>query len=192
MYINSALSSNGDLIIESFPDSYDKSIRFLYVIKSNGRALFYDEENNEFTYQINIKTSNLLKYKSRLIKINLVGEVEKDYYLSLSDSNYTIDIIDIYSKTINSLPQGEIFIFLNDYCDFNALELSNEDKTYLFYSIEKKFNTKIGIYYDDFYLSFQKFQFYNLDLSQNKNYKKINSTTFVYNENRYIETIKCI
>ena len=59
MYINSALSSNGDLIIESFPDSYDKSIRFLYVIKSNGRVLFYDEENNEFTYQINITTSNL-------------------------------------------------------------------------------------------------------------------------------------
>ena len=61
MYINSALSSNGDLIIESFPDSYDKSIRFLYVIKSNGRALFYEEENNEFTYQINITTSDLMK-----------------------------------------------------------------------------------------------------------------------------------
>ena len=97
MYVNSALSSNGDLIIESFPYCHGDpiEIRFLYVIKSNGRALFYDEENNKFNYQINITTSNLTKYESRLIKINLVGDEEKDYYLSLSYYNYTIDIIDI-------------------------------------------------------------------------------------------------
>ena len=191
MYIYSAISSNGDLIIESFPHSPGSfEIRFLYVIKSNGRALFYDEENNEFTYQINITTSKLWKYESRLIKINLVGDEEKDYYICLSCGNRAIDIIDIYNKTINSLPQEEIFGLLYPSKDFNALELTNEDKTYLFYSIEGKLNRSSHYLYDC--LSLLKFQFYDLDLSQNQNYKKLNSTTFEDNENIIIETIKCI
>ena len=166
--INSEISSNGDLIIESIP--YSSETRFLYVIKSNGRALFYDEEKSDFIYQINVTTSHFKKSRSKLIKINLIGDDEKDYYISVSYCNNTIDIIDIYNKKINSLPQGEIFDFLNCY-DFYILNLINEDKTYIFYSIEEKYNLNINYY--DHYLSLQKFQFYNLDLSQNKNYKKL-------------------
>ena len=62
--MNSDFSSNGDLIIESFPYSNAITIRFLYIKKFNGRKLFYDEEKNEFTYQINIASSCLKKYES--------------------------------------------------------------------------------------------------------------------------------
>ena len=62
--MKSVYSSNGGLIIESFPYSNAITMRFLHVIKSNGRALFYNERKNEFTYQINIITSCLKKYKS--------------------------------------------------------------------------------------------------------------------------------
>ena len=61
--MNSDFSSNGDLIIESFPYSNAITIRFLYIKKLNGRTLFYNEEKNEFTYQINTTTSCLKKYE---------------------------------------------------------------------------------------------------------------------------------
>ena len=82
--MNSDFISNGDLIIESFPyiDYKKNDIRFLYGIKSNGRSLFYHEDKNEFTYQINITTPLLFKYESQLIKVNLIRDNEnKDYYL---------------------------------------------------------------------------------------------------------------
>ena len=52
------------------------------------------------------------------------------------------------------------------------MKLANEDKTCLFCFLGKETETN---YY---YLFLQKLQFYNLDLSQNNYYKKINSTTF--------------
>ena len=66
------------------------------------------------------------------------------------------------------------------------MELANEDKTYLFYSLEKN---KQGNYY----LSLQKFQFYNLELSQNLIYKLLNSSTFKDNLKKiYSYTINCV
>ena len=176
-YMNSDFSSNGDLIIESFSylDGRAIDIRYLYGIKSNGRPLFYDEEKKEFTYKINITTKKLNKYESQLIKINLKGDNEKDYYLSPSFSNYSIDIIDIYNKDIINFNQADLFgfsVWSSKY--FNAFKLSNEDKTYLFCFLGRDPPTGN---FSKYYLSLQKFQFYNLDLSQNQNYKKINSTT---------------
>ena len=84
-FMNSDFSSNGDLIIESFPYSNAITIRFLYIKKFNGRTLFYDEEKNEFAYHI-LKNMNLL------IKINLIRNNEKDYFISHSFFNYSINI----------------------------------------------------------------------------------------------------
>ena len=67
-YMNSDLNSKGDLITVSFPfEKNTTNIRFIYGIKSNGRALFYEEESNEFIYQINMTTSELQKYESQLV-----------------------------------------------------------------------------------------------------------------------------
>ena len=189
-YMNSDFSSKGDLIIESFPyipfDDGAINIRFLYVIKSNGRALFYDEEKNEFIYQINITTSPIKKFESQLIKINLIGDEEKDYYISCSFSNYSIDIIDIYNRNIINLAQANLFeITPWPSKFFSVLKLANEDKTYLF--------CFLGKIEDDCYLSLQKFQFYNLDLSQKQNYKKIIATELKdYLKVKNTGTLTCI
>ena len=165
-FIYSDFSSNGDLIIESFEYSHI----FLYGIKSNGRPLFYDEGNNEFTYQINIATqSNQNSENPILEKRNLFGYDEKNYYIRLNFSTgYAIDIIDLYSKNIISQESifGEIDLYSKYY---NILKLGNEDKTYLFFFLGEKYDNNIDYYY---YLSFQKFQFKNLEPSEN-NYRDI-------------------
>ena len=134
-FMNSDFSSNGDLIIESFLYSYESiNIRFLYGIKKNGRPFFYDEKNNAYIYSIKIETENCQKFESQLIKINLIGENKKDYYISPSFSKY-LDVIDIYDRHIIIFSQENIFgISTLSSKYFSILKLTNEDKdkTYLF------------------------------------------------------------
>ena len=88
--------------------------------------------------------------------------------MSLSFSNYSIDVD---NKKIINLIQGNAFGFStwpSKY--FSNLILSNEEKTYLFSFLEQKSESN---YY---YLSLQKFQFYNFNISQNQNYKILNSS----------------
>ena len=174
IYMSSDISSQGDLVIVSYP--YDKngiSIRFIYGLKSNGRALFYDETKNDFIYQINISTSTIVKFESKLVQINLIGEDKKDYYISSSFSEYAFDMIDIVNKNITTLKVSEIIRPLIPKTKiFSIIKLNNEDKTYLYCCLGINPN-------NTYYLSLLKLQFYDFDISQKNNYKIINSTTLI-------------
>ena len=113
-----------------------------------------------------------MKFESQMIKINLIGNNEKDYYISCTFMDYSIDIFDIYNKKMSSQSKKNFFGNLSWYSKyFSILELANENKTYLFCFLAKRS--------DSFYLYFQKFQFYNIDLSQSQNYKKIYSKEYL-------------
>ena len=161
-FANIDFSSNNDLIIQAF--LYDKNgidfKRYYYGIKSNGRELFYDKENNTFINQILIlSNTSTRKYESHFIRINLVNDDVHDYYLSPSFSQYGIEIIDFYNNKIIGISQKEIF----DYSEYSSkfysiLKLNNEKKIYLI--------SFIGYNEPDYYLVFQKFKFYKSDISQ--------------------------
>ena len=89
-YIASDFNSKGDLIIQSFIYEDDKIFqeRYFYGIQSNGRPLFYDQENNKFNIQITILSTSLFpKFESEFIRIKLTNDDDKDYYLTSSFGN---------------------------------------------------------------------------------------------------------
>ena len=167
-FIGSDFSSKGDLLIESIVFDGGNLIfeRIYYGIRNNGRALFYDIENG-FTNEISINsTSNVNKFESEFFKIKLINNDDKDYFLSPCFEDFTIDIIDFYNKRIIGIPQtyifGDILITSKMYSIF---ELAKAPKTYLF--------CFIGNYS---YISFQKFNFKNFDISQENSYEKLLSS----------------
>ena len=110
-YTSIEFSSKKDLIIESFiyTPKTDKE-RYFYGITSNGRALFYDQENEKFINEITINANtSFRKYEYELIRINLINGDEKDYYLSCSFSNYSLEIIDFYNYTIIGIDPSNLF-----------------------------------------------------------------------------------
>ena len=79
-----------------------------------------------------------------LIKINLIGNDEKDYFISPSFFNYSINID---NKKIINLLKGKFFGFStwsSKY--FSGLNLANEKKTSLFYFFDKRLKAIIIIY----------------------------------------------
>ena len=131
-YTSIEFSSKKDLIIGSF--IYTKNIakqRYFYGITSNGRSLFYDQENDKF---INEKTINAdissQKYEHELIRIKLINCDEKDYYLSCSISNHSLEIINLYNNTIIVIDPSNLFGYAKWSTRlFNILGLNNEEKT---------------------------------------------------------------
>ena len=187
-YMASDFSSYGDLIIESFIYSNDQAFpeRFFYGIKSNGRPLFYNLENDKFINQIKIlSNSPYPKFESELIRIKLLND-DKDYFISSSIGNFTIEIIDLNNNKVTGISQNELFEYsIWPSLVYNIIELINEEKTYLFCFIGNKNET--------YYLSLQKFQFLNADISQPNSYRKINSS--LQNEDFHIYcsfTISCL
>ena len=173
-YIGTDLSSTNDLIIQSFV--YDHDIiyptRYFYGIKANGRSLFYIQEENKFTNQIAINsTTTYKKFESVFIRIKLVNDDKKDYYLSSCFNNYTIELIDFYNNKVIGVPQDNLFgDALCISLIYTILELKREEKTYMFCFIS---DNKTG-----FYLYFQKFKFKNVDLAQENSYEKISFSQF--------------
>ena len=170
-FIGTDFNSKGDLIIESIVYDDGELIleRTYYGIRNNGRELFYDIDNG-FTNEISINsTSNVNKYESEFIKIKLINNDEKDYFLSSCFENFTIDIIDFYNKRIIGIPQANIFgdVLITSKI-YSVFELNKAPKTYLF--------CFIGYYFSYYYLSFQKFKFKNFDISQENSYEKLSSS----------------
>ena len=132
-YMTSDFSSKGDLIIESFNYPIITNItgeRYFFGLKRNGRPLFYEQEKG-FINQKMLKTNfRYFKFESQLSRIELANNDEKDYYLSSSFSNFTIEIIDFYNNKITGIPLGNIFTY-SDWASvyFNILKLNNEKKT---------------------------------------------------------------
>ena len=167
-YMGSDISSNGDLIIESYIYDNDKAIpeRYFYGIKSNGRALFYDNQNDKFINQITILSNTSIPiFEFQFIKIKLIND-DKDYYLSSSFGINSIEIIDFYNSEIYGVSLDKFFNY-SEWVTiiYSILELENEEKTYMFCFIGKK--------EEQFYLSLQKFQFNNADITESINYNKI-------------------
>ena len=172
-YTGLDFSSKGDLIIQAILYVRNNGIdlnRYFYGIKQNGRALFYDKYNNKFINQIMINsTTSSEKYEYQFIRINLVNDEEKDYYLSPAYSNYSIETIDFYNNKIIGIPQAKIFgnsswsSFV-----FSILELNNE-KIYLISFIKNENSNS--------YIVFQKYKFFKIDISQDNSYEKIISST---------------
>ena len=135
-YMSSAFSSKGDLIIESLIYLYNSAFkdRYFYGIKSNGRPLFYDQENDKFINQIFLQsTSDFAKYEFNMIRIKLVNNDDKDYYLSSCFENNTIDIIDLNKGQVIGKSQLDLLGYSFWRSKFySILELKNEDKTYIF------------------------------------------------------------
>ena len=172
-YMGPFISSNGELIIESFIYENDKPFpeRYFYGIKSNGRSLFYDKENNKFINQKTILSNTGIPiFEITLTKIKLKNNDDnKEYYLSSSFQNYSIEVFDYYNDKIYGISLNKIF----DYSKwgtilYSIIDLKNEDKTYMFCFIGMKEN--------HYYLSLQKFQFNNEDITQDNSYLKIASS----------------
>ena len=183
-YMTSDLSSEGDLIIESFNyniTSVPKE-RYFYGLKSNGRPLFYKESSGYTNQKILISNTEYFKFESQLIRLRLSTEDEKDYFLSSSFSNCSLEIIDFYNNKITAIPNGLIFGY--NYWNsvyFNILNLKHEEKTYMFCFIG---NDDIDTNY---YLSLQKLKFFNTDISQNNSYELIKKKELTIH-NSYILT----
>ena len=182
-YMGYDISSNGDLIIQSiryFSGTLIKE-RVFYGIKSNGRELFFDEEENKFINQITINSSTIYKkFESEFIKIKLIND-DKDYYLSSSISNHTIEIINLNDNEITGIFQGLLFDQEVISFRYSIFELSNP-KTYMFGFIIKNDS--------NFYLSLQKFQFYKTDLNQEDSFNKLGYS--LQNENFEVYNSKII
>ena len=186
-YMGYDISSNGDLIIQSiryFSGTLIKE-RVFYGIKSNGRELFFDEEENKFINQITINSSTIYKkFESEFIKIKLIND-DKDYYLSSSFSNHTIEIINLNDNEITGVFQGLLFDQEVISFRYSIFELSLSPKTYMFGFIIKNDS--------NLYLSLQKFQFYKTDLNLEDSFNKSgyslqNESFEVYNS----KIISCI
>ena len=167
-------SSKGDLIIQAIlyvRNNGIDPIRYFYGIKSNGRPLFYDKDNNKFINQIMINsTTSSGKYDYQFIRINLVNDEEKDYYLSPAYSNYSIETIDFYNNKIIGIPQVKIFGYSSwSSLSFSIFELSNKKKIYLISFIKNENSNN--------YIVFQKYRFFKIDISQDNSYEKIISST---------------
>ena len=169
-YITSEYSSQGDLIFETnrYEEYNIHTTRYFYGIKSNGRLLFYDDTNNEFVEQKTIEAITVKqKFESQLIKINLENDDDnKDYFLSCSFTECSIEINDFYNNRIVGISQ---YIFFGEYFwstkIFNILPLKNENKSYLF--------CFIALSYPTHYIMLQKFKFYKPDLSEADSYERI-------------------
>ena len=167
-------SSKGDLIVHAINLVRNGDLpieRYFYGIKSNGRALFYNNENNQFINNIIIySNTSYLKYEFQFKRIKLINDEGKDYYLSPGFSDYGIEIIDFYNKKIVDIPQGQVFGY-SDWSSiiYSILELYNEKNTYLI--------TFIGNIDSSSFISFQKFKFYYPDISKENSYEKVFSTS---------------
>ena len=171
-YITSEFSSKGDLILETniYNNNEPHNTRFFYGIKSNGRPLFYDNDNNDndiFTENKIIEAiATNAKFESQLIKIKLVNN-DKDYYLSCSFSDFSIEINDFYNNKIIGINGFSMFgPYYWSTKLFSILALKNEIKTYLF----------CFIVLHPPRLMLQKFKFYKADLSEENSYEKILSS----------------
>ena len=168
-YIAKSFSSKNDLIMETniyVETSFDTN-RFFFGIKSNGRPFFYDDINNQFIEQKTINAiTSFSKFESQLIKINLVNDDDKDYYLSCSFTECSIEIADFYNDKIIGISQYTFFgAFYWSTKIFDILELKNEKYSYLF--------CFIALNYPTHYVFLQKFKFYNPDLREDNSYEKV-------------------
>ena len=172
-YMSPVISSKGDLIIESliYLFNFPFKDRHFYGIKSNGRPLFYDQETDKFINQIFLQsTSDEPKFESIMIRIKLANtDDNKEYYLSSCFEGNTIDIIDFYNNQVIGKSQFDLLGYSIWHTKFySILELKNEDKTYMFCFIGNQDNVD--------YISFQKFQFNNPNISQENSYIRIASS----------------
>ena len=189
-YIKADFSSNGDLIMET--NKYDKINidinRYFYGIKSNGRPLFYNYSNGKFEEQKTLKANTTnYKFESQIIKIKLENDDEKDYYLTCSFSDFSIEIIDFYNNKIEGT-LGHIFFGVYDWSSkkFSILELKKEKKVYLF--------CFIALIEQKRYIILQKYKFFKPNISEEKSYERIMSTSLNYPEYAAAKsnTISCI
>ena len=166
-YIKKSYSSNEDLILETnvYNDSIKNDYRYFYGIKSNGRPLFYDSTNEVFTEEKILEAITDYKlFESQSIKINLVND-DKDYYLTCSFTNCSIEITDFYNNKIIGISQ---YVFFGEFYwstkIFDIIGLTNEPNVYLFCFI---------IINSPSYVHFQKFKFFKPDLREDDSYEKI-------------------
>ena len=171
-YMGYDISSNGDLVIESFRYNGGQIAkkRFFYGIKSNGRGAFYDSETNTFINQIIINNTRMdvPKFELEFMKINLVDDDENDYYISTTCVNFTAEIIDFKNSQVLGVYQGLLFDIEVFSFRYSIFELSNFPKTYLF--------SFMGVQDSLYYLCLQKFQFYKTDLFLENSFEKLAST----------------
>ena len=183
-------SSKKDLIIQllfysPLNNLYIDKQRYFYGITSNGRLLFYNQKNNKFIKEKTIITNRYsVNDEYELIRIKLINGDEKDYYLSISSSS--LEIIDFYNNAFKSIDPSILFEYKEwSTKSFNILGLNNEEKTYMF--------CFIGNSDSNYYLSLQKFQFNNSDISQPNSYIKIGSSSQTNEFKVYSSfTISCI
>ena len=139
-------------------------------LKKNGRALFYNSETNDYIYTKKIiAQTNALNFESEFIKIKLYNDEEKDYFLSCTNSDFSIEITDFESEETKGIRQGQVFghyIWRSRY--FSILDLKNEKNIYMF--------CYIAIENEKNYIVLQKIKFFNWDLSQSGSYEMTKST----------------
>lgn len=184
-YMGYDISSNGDLVIESFRYNGGQIAkkRFFYGIKSNGRGAFYDSETNTFINQIIINNTRMdvPKFELEFMKINLVDDDENDYYISTTCVNFTAEIIDFKNSQVLGVYQGLLFDIEVFSFRYSIFELSNFPKTYLF--------SFMGVQDSLYYLCLQKFQFYKTDLFLENSFEKLASTPINTNYQIFINSI---
>ena len=173
LFVTSDFSSQGDLIIETnIYDEYsiDKN-RYFYGIKSNGRLLFYDNDNDNFIEQKAITADTTYnKFESQLKRIKFVND-ENDYYFNF---NYlSTEIYDFENNQVKGYSK-EILFRNYEWSSkiISILELNNERNIYLFSLIAKIEET--------YYIVFYKYKFYNQNLLEATSFENVK--TVINNE----------
>ena len=116
-------------------------------------------------------TTNAGQYEFQMIRIQLTNNDGKDYYLTTSFGENTIDIIDFYNNRVIGRSQFDLFGYSSwSSIFYSILELKNEDKTYMFCFIGNNNNIH--------YISLQKFKFNNANIiEENRTLQSVTKKT---------------
>ena len=173
-FIEYALSSKGDLILYTYNFDIQKTDRYYYGFRQNGRPFFYNSDTNNYEYEKTMQIPNFYwKFESEMIKINIYnGDDNKDYFLSVPFGDFSMDVSDlengvIYNTNGNKITGNSFWTSLY----FSIFELKNEHNVYMFCYIMNQDND-----ISQSYLSLNKIKFLKADINSDDSFERISYT----------------
>ena len=177
-YINFVTTKNGDMIVETTacPGDYK---RIFYGLKSNGKGLFLDKLTNKETPFYIFNSATNFRYESAVSIIQISNNNnnnDKLYILNIAKSKYNTELYDfeenfIYENTTSNFTGNRSEAIVSDLIELNYKENGENNFYYLYPALINKDNR--------FHMSFQKYIFYNKDITKSSNYLKVNEKTYI-------------
>ena len=151
-YLNFVKFSNGDLVFETTPYSYNDPKRNFYGLKKNGRYYFRDKENNKMTSFFSLDNGQKTKYES----INaIISNNGKEYFMSIGRLMTHTEIFDfedgkIYgAKTIDFISYNnsnivDTLVYLNSTENCFIYPIIIKDENLLYRTVIIKLNITLS------------------------------------------------